>query len=237
MRQTNTDWNIEILGVNQIGASAANPLITAGRILPWVQDTTEAGVWEKWGVTYRDVRILDSQNQLSAVYNVTSNDLGVPANRAALKELFLKAAQAIDTDKDGLPDDWETRYLTNLVAAATDDSDNDGADNFTEFAFGAHPKNSRSIPGIPITRNRNSVQLPVTLSFLQRAGSMAEFTIETSEDLVTWSQATPVSLAVQLPVPLYDGSGMMEVVGFPTSSALLEEQRFFRVRAALRQRP
>jgi formylmethanofuran dehydrogenase subunit A len=43
-------------------------------------------------VTFRDVVILDGDNKVIAVYNLTSNSLGTSANYAALKQLFLDAA-------------------------------------------------------------------------------------------------------------------------------------------------
>ena len=82
------------MGVNDIGLEAANPTMCNGRDLPWLQATAERDVWEEWGVVYRDVRILDRRNELFAVYNVTTNDLEVAANRAELEGLLRDAANA-----------------------------------------------------------------------------------------------------------------------------------------------
>jgi len=46
---------------------------------------------------------------------------------------------ASDTDGDGLPDDWERRYFTNLVSVATDDPDVDALNNAAELAAGTVP--------------------------------------------------------------------------------------------------
>lgn len=46
---------------------------------------------------------------------------------------------ASDTDGDGLPDDWERRYFTNLVSGATDDPDADALNNAAELAAGTIP--------------------------------------------------------------------------------------------------
>jgi hypothetical protein len=81
-----------ILGINDIGFESGNDSITEGRDLPWLQATTEQDVWEAWGVTYRDVWVLDGENKPVGVFNVTSNSLADPTNFATLKQLFLDAA-------------------------------------------------------------------------------------------------------------------------------------------------
>ena len=83
---------LRILGVNAVGEDADNALVCAGRTLPWLQDTAVANVWGLWDVTYRDVVILDAENRVHAVYNLTQHDLANAANYQALKSLLLAAA-------------------------------------------------------------------------------------------------------------------------------------------------
>lgn len=83
---------IRILGINGIGLESGNATITAGRTLPWLQDVAEVDVWTSWAVTYRDVRILDTENRLIGVYNLTEHNLGEPANYAELKAMLTAAA-------------------------------------------------------------------------------------------------------------------------------------------------
>ena len=40
---------------------------------------------------------------------------------------------ACDSDRDGLPDDWEQSCFGNLSQDATDDADNDGCSNWVEY--------------------------------------------------------------------------------------------------------
>ena len=87
--------DIDILGVNEAGFEAGNASITDGRDLPWLQDTEEADVWGAWAVTYRDVFVLDGNNEVFGVYNVTSNSLATPANYEALRQMFLDAAATL----------------------------------------------------------------------------------------------------------------------------------------------
>ncbi len=83
---------IQILGINAAGLESGNPSITAGRALPWLQDTPEANVWAAWQVTFRDVVILDTENRPVAAYNLTVHDLADPASYAELKQLLTDAA-------------------------------------------------------------------------------------------------------------------------------------------------
>ena len=65
-----------------------------GRTLPWLQATAGQDAWRSWGVTFRDVVILDIHDNPFASYNLTINDLSVPAHREELKQL-LRAAAAV----------------------------------------------------------------------------------------------------------------------------------------------
>lgn len=84
--------DIRILGVNGIGHESENAANCAGRVLPWLQDVVASDVWTLWQVTYRDVIILDEENKVLSIYNLTSNDLGVQANYDALRDLLVQAA-------------------------------------------------------------------------------------------------------------------------------------------------
>lgn len=234
LRATNTDFNIEIAGVNDASKAAFNAVITSGRTIPWLQDTATDNVWTRWQVGYRDLRVLDSQNQLLAVYNLTEHNLSDPSNRAALTQLLLDAARRQDSDHDGLPDDWETRFFGNLAAGPADDPDGDGWDNLLEFAFGTDPKTptAASSLGPNAVRTRQSSQL--TISFHRRLGSLITYTVETSNDLSQWNPAVPEAISILAPRNLFDGTGTAEVVCFPSRAAFAAGPQFVRVRAALR---
>ncbi len=88
----NLALEVHILGVNQAGAESGIGAMCNGRDLPLLQDTAEAGVWASWGVIYRDVVILDAENRVVAVYNLTRLDLSQQANYATLKAVCRKAA-------------------------------------------------------------------------------------------------------------------------------------------------
>jgi hypothetical protein len=66
--------------------------VCQGRTLPWLQDTPTVNVWGSWRVTWRDVVVLDADNKIVRVYNLTDNDLHDPAKYAELRGILLSAA-------------------------------------------------------------------------------------------------------------------------------------------------
>lgn len=81
-------------GTNEAGYESGNAAIMSGRTLAWTQDAPSEGVWALWQVTNRDCVVLDRLGRVHAAVNLTSNDLGVPANYAALKAQILAAHAA-----------------------------------------------------------------------------------------------------------------------------------------------
>jgi hypothetical protein len=92
LEQTGLRLGVQILGVNQRGLEAGNARMCDGRDLPWLQEASDQDVWGDWQVTYRDVVILDAENQRAAVYNLTVHDLNVAANYDSLESLILQIA-------------------------------------------------------------------------------------------------------------------------------------------------
>jgi hypothetical protein len=224
--------NIEILGVNEFDQAASNSAMTAGRTLPWLQDTAQAAVWTNWNVLYRDFRILDSQNRLYAIYNLTQHDLAVAANRDTLKQLLLQAAQTVDSNRDGLPDDWQLQYFGSLSSGPQADPDGDGLDNFAEYAFGTNPADPRSLPTIRARLSGTGPQRSFTFTFRRRAGSALDYVIETSPDLKQWSTNDITLRLLQGPRNLFDGTGTSEVTYSLSSPSPTSLSGFLKVRAS-----
>jgi hypothetical protein len=84
---------IRILGINAAGLESGNAAICAGRTLPWLQDTSGAGVWQAWAANIDDVILLDSANMTIGVYNLQAHTLANSTNFAQLKAMLLAAAQ------------------------------------------------------------------------------------------------------------------------------------------------
>jgi hypothetical protein len=226
LKAAHPDLNIEIVGINKSTDAIGNPVITDERALPWLQDDANSAAWRSWKAEYRDVRILDAQNRLLATYNLSSHDLSIAANRAALKKLFLDAAKITDVDSDRLPDDWELRYFGSLDATAEADADGDGSTNFNEFAFGTDPKDATSKPALLPTLVKNSSESSLALKFFRRAGDFITYQIETSSTLDNWISASGQITPIR---NLFDGTGSAEercTVRMPAASI-----GFLRVRA------
>jgi hypothetical protein len=88
----NPDTKIRIIGVNMAGLEFANDDMVVGRTLPWLQDTYDEDVWGRWGVSWQDVVILDTQNMKHDEYSLSSNPIEAPANYEELKSLLKAAA-------------------------------------------------------------------------------------------------------------------------------------------------
>jgi len=84
--------DVTIYGINSIGLESGNPDICAGRDIGWLQDVEAAQVWTTWNITLRDLVILDQDNVVVAIYNLTEHNLTDPANYAAAYDLFEAAA-------------------------------------------------------------------------------------------------------------------------------------------------
>lgn len=82
---------VALLAVNGAGYESGNDGFVMGKTMPLLQDTAQVNAWAAWQVTYRDVVVLDAEGKQRAVYNLTTNDLSVPANFAALRQLLLDA--------------------------------------------------------------------------------------------------------------------------------------------------
>ena len=197
--------------------------------MPWLQDTSVNSAWSLWGVTYRDVRILDAQNRLRAVYNLTAHDLTFATNRAALKELLLEAARFHDSDNDSLGDDWETLNFGNLSALPGGDFDGDGQDNFMEYAFGSSPTNSNSKATFQTALTGSGANRALELTFRRRAGRALEYRIDAAPAISPWAASLPAPEVIEPFLNLYDGSG----AGWTSYRVVapLAENRFLRIRA------
>lgn len=88
------DLQISILAINEAGFESGNGRVPDAGDLPLLQDDATARVWSTWGATYRDVVILNGDNESVYVFNLTGQSLGDAANYETLKAAFIDAASA-----------------------------------------------------------------------------------------------------------------------------------------------
>lgn len=93
-----------------------------------------------------------------------------------------------DTDNDGLPDDWEQFYFTNLTQTASADFDLDGASNEAEYHADSDPTKAASV--FQVTFQRQAGQSELRWSNLPSR----KFEIQTSADLISWQTLTNPAL-------------------------------------------
>lgn len=98
---------VSIVAINEKGQESSNALAVADRNLPLLQDVDSNGdgasdVWASWDAAWRDVRILDKENNLRTdpapnepVVNLTTRNLGVPENYNYLKSRLIAAADRV----------------------------------------------------------------------------------------------------------------------------------------------
>ena len=145
------ELGIQILGVNEAKLETGNGFITRERDIPWLQDGDEDGdgksdIWDNlWNVEWRDVIVLDANNERAGVFNLTNQNLALPDNYNALKQMLMDAAAVefresarawqnpdnpLDVDKDGsvLPNDalYVVNAFTELGSHHLDSSDLNG---------------------------------------------------------------------------------------------------------------
>jgi hypothetical protein len=84
--------DVHIYGVNADGYESGLEDISALGDMPVLQDTEEEEVWLSWEVVWRDVYILDDENALVDVYNLTTYPLADEENYEELKAMFIAAA-------------------------------------------------------------------------------------------------------------------------------------------------
>lgn len=86
--------DISLLAVNAAGLASGNAAASVGVDLPLLQDTASVDAWGQWGVTWRDVVVLDRDNVVVSVFNLTSHNLANAVEYDALKQLLIDTADA-----------------------------------------------------------------------------------------------------------------------------------------------
>lgn len=231
MNAANTGMRVEILGINEPSQAPYNHLVAQSlNVLPWLQDTTQQDLWGKWQIAYRDVLVLDSFNRPVLKDNLTQHDLGQVQNYNALKNALLQLGVPADSDKDGLPDDWEFGWFGSLSPTPEGDDDGDGVNNLTEFTLASSARDPLSVPRIEGYLAKPAGKPALGVVFRRFVGGAASFVVETSSDLINWTNRTSDIYRVGPVRNLYNGAGGAEVRYQQTATAGAKPAGFIRVR-------
>jgi hypothetical protein len=88
----------------------------------------------------------------------------------------------VDSDTDGLPDDWERFYFADLHGTASGDDDGDGASNQSELQAGTNPNSASSV--FRIISVKFDPNGSATLRF--SIAPSQHYQVQVTEDLVNW---------------------------------------------------
>jgi SAM-dependent methyltransferase len=140
----------------------------------------------------------------------------------------LSGLSIIDSDGDGMDDTWEIAVFGNLNEAAEGDPDNDGQNNFQEYALGTSPALS-SASGFSLSEVEVGGKNYPLISYQRPAvnGAIA-YHIERSTDLSTWDNADDLTVPHSTPTDL--GSGLQRHHLRFTQPVSDNAQYFYRVR-------
>ena len=99
-------------------------------------------------------------------------------------------AHGLDTDADGMPDDWEMLYNLNVSSNdAQVDADSDSFVNYKEYVADTDPTNALSFPFVDFTINSNASETVL----LANTSSGRVYSIEYRDDLLTGSWTSLVT--------------------------------------------
>jgi hypothetical protein len=112
------------------------------------------------------------------------NQVGAVTNGLALT--FETSAPPIDSDHDGIPDDYELFYWGSLSKTPDQDSDGDGMSNIREMRAGTNPADSNSVLRVEqLTADHNSTN--VVLRWRSVPGKLYSASLRTKLQSGSWS--------------------------------------------------
>jgi len=124
----------------------------------------------------------------------------------------------MDTEPDGLPDDWENFYFGNLSRGPDGDSDGDGAADRAEYLAGTDPTATASV-----LRMTSVVHAGATATLRFPFAPSRAYTVEYSGDLQHWSAVVSPQLTY------YSAPGMVEWKDDGSQTGGWSANRFYRI--------
>lgn len=102
LERHNPSLDVYLAGINENGQQSANGQITQS--LPVLQDIDNdsngsSDVWASWQAAWRDVKVVDRDNELTFTINLTTNSLADSANYQQLKQALINAGRTTPTSQ------------------------------------------------------------------------------------------------------------------------------------------
>ncbi len=135
----------------------------------------------------------------------------------------------LDSDGDGLPDDWENFYFGSLINGATNDVDGDGVNNLAEYQAGTIPTAATNLfKLLSLQREANGGEL----HFAHAPGR--QYSVLWSSDLQNWQTMTNPALVFSSAWLAKSGTNLVypsPVFAVWRDTNAPSQQRFYRVEA------
>lgn len=135
----------------------------------------------------------------------------------------------IDTDADGLPDDWENFHFGSLASGATNDMDGDGINNSAEYQAGTIPASGAShFKVLSLQHSDNSAEVHFTFA------PSRQYNVRCSGNLQSWQTVTNPVLtyfSAWLTKTTTNAIYPSPVYGVWHDTNAISPQRFYRVEA------
>lgn len=89
---TYPELDIDLVVVNAVGYESGLDDLYAETDLPVLQDDEKTLVWDAWDAAWRDTYVVDGDNELREIYNLTEHNLADPEEYQGLIDLLVAAA-------------------------------------------------------------------------------------------------------------------------------------------------
>lgn len=189
-----------------------------GRKSTWLREDENNRPWQTWRVPvssrpaqevrWRDVVILDENNEFYAVQNLTEETLSSGPNRDKLVSVLMAAATITDTDIDGIPDRWEFSNLGGIDSGANTVLKT-GQPALVAYAFSQSPVDYRRDRNVLVSVITEGTDRFLEMQYRRRLGGEGQRLIyepQISTDAENWTSPPDRWQEVSAENP-WDGSG------------------------------